>query len=314
MDVRNASASSGRLKHLDQQRRKPLHFRGWQVQLAMTPGWAIVIFFYLFTMAWTVVVSFTSSSILPNLNFVGLAQYHYLFASPRAAVGAVNIILFGLIFVVGSLVLGFLLAVAIDQHVRAEDAFRTIFLYAQSLSFIVTGLVWQWILNPTLGIQRSIRTFGFPDFTLDWLVNAKTAIYAIGLAGIWHSAGLVMAIMLAGLRGIDQDLWKAAKIDGIPMWRTYWSIIIPALRPTIITASVLLAIGVIQVYDLVVATTDGGPGTATDVPAKYVMDHLFMRQNIAQAAAMATVMLVAVLAAASPLVYVKHFKRLSDGQ
>ena len=168
--------------------------------------------------------------------------------------------------------------------------------------------------HPTLGIQRSIRHFGFPDFTLDWLVNTKTAIYAIGLAGIWHSAGLVMAIMLADLRGIDQELWKAAKIDGIPMWRTYWSIIIPALRATIITASVLLAIGVIQVYDLVVATTDGGPGTATDVPAKYVMDHLFMRQNIAQAAAMATVMLVTVLAAASPLVYAKHFRRKSEGK
>ena len=312
--MNNASIGSGRSQRLNHQPSAPARFRGWQAQLALAPGWAIVIFFYLFTMAWTVIVSFTSSGLLPNVNFVGLAQYHYLFASPRAAIGAINIVLFGLIFVVGSLILGFLLAVAIDQHVRAEDAFRTIFLYAQSLSFIVTGLVWQWILNPTLGIQRSIRHFGFPDFTLDWLVNTKTAIYAIGLAGIWHSAGLVMAIMLAGLRGIDQELWKAAKIDGIPMWRTYWSIIIPALRATIITASVLLAIGVIQVYDLVVATTDGGPGTATDVPAKYVMDHLFMRQNIAQAAAMATVMLVTVLAAASPLVYAKHFRRKSEGK
>jgi len=174
------------------------------------------------------------------------------------------------------------------------------------MSFVVTGLAWQWLLNPTLGIQKLVRGWGFESFVFDWIVQPDFAIYTIVLAGVWHSAGLVMAILLAGLRGVDADLWKAARIDGIPLWRTYLSIVLPLLGPMLVTATVLLSIQVVRVYDLVVAMTLGGPGIATEVPAKFVMDHLFERGNIGLAAACATMMLVSVLAVLAPWLYLQY--------
>jgi glucose/mannose transport system permease protein len=218
-------------------------------------------------------------------------------------------VVFGLIFIAGCLVLGFLLAVAIDQRVRGEDGLRTIFLYPHAMSFIVTGLIWQWMMNPALGIQHAVRDLGWTSFSFDWVVQRDMAIYAVVIAGIWHSSGLVMALMLAGLRGIDEDLWKAARIDGIAPWRVYLSIILPMLRPVIITSVVLLSIAVVKVYDLVVALTDGGPGTATIVPAKFVMDYLFARQNIGLATAASSVMLVTVLAVLAPWIYAENFRK-----
>ena len=171
-----------------------------------------------------------------------------------------NLFLFGSLFLIGSLVLGFLLAVFIDQRIRAEGVFRTIYLYPHALSLIVTGLVWRWFLNPTFGLQEMVRNWGFEGFVFDWIVTREFAIYTIVIAGIWQSAGLVMAILLAGLRGIDQEIWKAVKIDGIPEWRVYVSVILPMLKPMVITATVLLSLAVVKVYDIVVAMTLGRSG------------------------------------------------------
>ena len=175
----------------------------------------------------------------------------------------------------------------IDQQIRAESVFRTIFLYPYAMSFIVTGLVWQWFLNPALGLQKLVRDLGFPGFTFDWIVNQRMVVYTLVIAGLWQASGLVMAILLAGLRGVDEDLWKAARVDGIPTWRVYLSIVLPLLGPMVVTATVLLAIAVVKVYDLVVAMTRGGPGIASEVPAKFVMDYLFERNNIGLATAAA---------------------------
>jgi glucose/mannose transport system permease protein len=193
--------------------------------------------------------------------------------------------------------------------VRFENTFRTIFLYPYAMSFIVTGLIWQWLMNPGLGIQRTMRDLGWESFTFDWAVNQTLAVYALVIAAVWQASGLVMALMLAGLRGIDAELWKAARVDGIPTWRVYLSIVVPLLRPMIVTAVVLLAISVIKVYDLVVALTNGGPGTASEMPAKFVMDNLFTRQNIGLAAAASTVMLVTVISLLAPWLYVQYFRR-----
>jgi glucose/mannose transport system permease protein len=277
--------------------------------LALLPAVLVVLVAYVGTMLWTIWISFTSSRLLPVNDFVGWEQYARLFSDARWLLSVQNMVVFGLIFIAGCLVLGFLLAVAIDQRVRGEDGLRTIFLYPHAMSFIVTGLIWQWMMNPALGIQHSVRELGWTSFSFDWIVQRDMAIYAVVIAGIWHSSGLVMALMLAGLRGIDEDLWKAARIDGIAPWRVYFSIILPMLRPVIITSVVLLSIAVVKVYDLVVALTDGGPGTATIVPAKFVMDYLFARQNIGLATAASSVMLVTVLAVLAPWIYAEYFRK-----
>jgi glucose/mannose transport system permease protein len=173
------------------------------------------------------------------------------------------------------------------------------------MSFVVTGLAWQWLMNPTTGLQSLVRSFGWENFEFNWLASPDKAIYAVSIAAIWQSSGLVMAIMLAGLRGVDSDIWRAAKIDGIPVWRSYVSIVLPILRPLILTCVILLATAVVKSYDLVVAMTGGGPGISTDVPGKFVVDLLFQRANISTAAAAAILMLLSVICALSPYVYIE---------
>jgi glucose/mannose transport system permease protein len=292
---------AGRLGHRRMRARLP-------AALALLPTMLVVLVVYVGCMLWTVRLSFTSSTLLPRLDFVGLAQYSRLVTNDRFVTSAENIVIFGVLFISGCLIVGFLLAVFIDQNVRSESLFRTVFLYPYAMSFVVTGVAWQWFLNPGLGLQKLVRDMGFSSFTFDWLVNQDKAIYTIVIAGLWHGSGLTMAILLAGLRGVDEDLRKAARVDGIPLWRYYLSIVLPLLRPMVVTATVLLATSVVKLYDLVVAMTLGGPGISTEVPAKFVMDHLFERNNIALGTAAATMMLVAVVAILAPWIYATYVR------
>jgi glucose/mannose transport system permease protein len=276
--------------------------------IALLPTAIIVLVVYIGCMIWTVRLSFTSSLLLPRSDWIGLTQYTRLFVNDRFVVSAENMVIFGALFIAGCLILGFLLAVFIDQNVRGEGVFRTVFLYPYAMSYVVTGLAWQWFLNPGLGLQKLVRDMGLPDFTFDWIVRQDMAIYTIVIAGIWHGAGLTMAILLAGLRGVDEDLRKAARVDGVPLWRYYISIVLPLLKPMVVTATVLLATGVVKLYDLVVAMTVGGPGIATEVPAKFVMDHLFERNNIGLGTAAATMMLITVIAILTPWIYARYFR------
>jgi glucose/mannose transport system permease protein len=282
--------------------------RNLAARLALLPTAIIVLVVYLGCMLWTVRLSFTNSKLLPVLDWAGTQQYTRLFANDRFLVSAENILVFGALYLAGALVLGFLLAVMIDQQIRAESVFRTIFLYPYALSYVVTGLAWQWFLNPTFGLQKLVRDLGFQTFAFDWIVNQEMVIYTLVIAGLWHAAGLVMAILLAGLRGVDADLWKAARVDGIPTWWVYLSVVLPLLGPMLVTATVLLSIQVARLYDLVVAMTRGGPGIASEVPAKFVMDHLFERNNIGLATAAATMMLVTVVCILSPWLYRNHIR------
>jgi glucose/mannose transport system permease protein len=284
-------------------------FRVNMATVALLPAWIVVVVAYIGTMAWTVVISFTSSKLLPVYNFVGFDQYVRLFTTDRWQVSVWHLAVFGVLFIVCCLIIGFLLAVALDQKIRFENTFRTIFLYPHAMSFIVTGLIWQWLMNPELGIQSTVRGLGWTSFTFDWAVNNSLAVFALVIAAVWQASGLVMALMLSGLRGVDTELWKAAKIDGIPTWRVYVSIIIPILTPTITTSTVLLSIAVIKVYDLVVALTNGGPGTSSEMPAKFVMDYLGQRQNIGLATAASTVMLITVICVVSPWLYYTYFRK-----
>jgi glucose/mannose transport system permease protein len=275
------------------------------VYAAMLPMLATVLFAYLGTVFWSVRVSVSSSRTLPSSDFVGMAQYTRLFASERWLLSLENVVVFGVIFIAACLVLGFLLAVFIDQKVAGEGVLRTVFLYPYAMSFVATGLIWQWVLNPELGIQSTVRALGFETFTFDWIATQDKVMYAIALAAVWQAAGLVMALMLAGLRGIDDSLWKAARIDGIPTWRVYMSIVLPMLGPSIGTAVVLLSVSVVKVYDVVVAMTQGGPGLASEVPGKFIMDNLFGRANIGLASAASTVLLLTVLALLAPWMYAR---------
>jgi len=259
--------------------------------------------------AWTIYVSFTRSGMLPNCEFAGLTQYDRLFSTPRWHVSYANMFIFGILFIGGALALGTFLAILIDTKVRLEGIFRAIFLYPLSMSFIVTGLAWQWFLNPSTGLQDFVRSLGWETFTFDWLVNRDKAIYTIVIAAIWQGSGLIMAIMLAGLRSIDRDIWKATKMDGIPTWRAYVSVIMPQLQPMVVTSVVLLAVTVVKAFHLVVALTSGGPGYSSDLPAKFVVDMAFERANIGQASAAAVIMLISVMAALAPYIYLTQRKR-----
>lgn len=280
----------------------------WSVYAGLMPAILIVVFAYVGTMVWTVGISFTDSRMLPVARFAGLNQYVRLFGTERWLTSILNMVIFGVLMIAISLVLGFLLAVGLDRRIRAEGFLRTIILYPYAMSFIVTGLVWQWMLNPTLGIEQTVRGWGLESFRFDWITHKETAIYCVVLAGVWHATGLVMAIMLAGLRGIDPDLWKASRIDGVKPWRFYWHIVVPILRPSFISATVLLSLGVVKLYDLVLVLTGGGPGFSSDVPAKFVMDYLFQRQNIGLATAAATTLLITVLCVLAPWLYTEYFR------
>ncbi len=275
-------------------------FRNLNAKIAAIPMILTTLVIFIGCSLWTVYYSFTKSGLLPNPKFAGLVQYERLFTTDRWYVAMQNIVIFGLLLLVFSFVLGFLLAALLDQKIRFENTFRTIYLYPYSMSFIVTGLVWQWMLNPGLGLQRVVRNWGFENFTFDWLVQRETAIYTVVIAALWQGTGLVMALMLAGLRGIDQEIWKAAKIEGIPTWKTYVFIVIPMMRPVFVTAFVLMGTGVVKAYDLIVAQTNGGPGNASDVPAKYVYDMMFHFTNIGQGLAASTIMLITVLVVLIP--------------
>ncbi|MGF6603842.1 glucose/mannose transport system permease protein [Paraburkholderia sp. GAS448] len=283
-------------------RRRRFPLTAW---VAMVPMLLTVVFAYLGTMLWTARVSLSNSRTFPSGDFAGALQYVRLFHNDRWLLSLQNIVIYGACFIVACMVIGLLLAIFIDQRVVAEGALRTVFLYPYAMSFVATGLVWQWILNPQLGVQALLLKMGFAHARFDWIVDQDWVIYTIVVATVWQASGLVMALLLAGLRGIDDEIWKAARIDGIPRWRVYASIVVPMLGPSLSTAFVLLFVMVVKLYDAVVAMTQGGPGTASEVPAKFIMDYLFGRANIGLASAASIVLLATVLAILAPFFYVR---------
>jgi glucose/mannose transport system permease protein len=286
-------------------KRPPQLFRNLSAKIASIPMILTAVVVFLGGTVWTVLYSFTDSKLLPRLRFVGLDQYERLWSNNRWLISIENLLIYGVLSLIFSLVIGFVLAALLDQKIRFEDSFRTIFLYPFALSFIVTGLVWQWLLNPDLGIASVIRRLGWTSFDFDPLYNSEIVIYGVLIAGLWQGTGLVMCLMLAGLRGIDEDIWKATRIDGIPMWKTYLLVIIPMMRPVFITTLVIITSGIVKLYDLVVAQTGGGPGIASEVPAKYVYDMMFLAQNLGQGFAASTMMLVTVAIILIPWAYLE---------
>ncbi len=286
--------------------RRPLADRleGGLPRLVLAPTFvAILVFVYGF-IAWTAWISLTNSGLLPSHRFVGFAQYITLFTKePRWWVAITNLFIFSSLFIAFCIIVGLVLAVLLDQRVRAEGFFRTIYLYPMALSFIVTGAVWKWILNPDLGLERLVRQLGFGNFTFRWLVESKMAIYTVVLAAVWQSAGFVLALFLAGLRGIDDAIIKAAQVDGASLPRIYWRIVIPSLRPVFLSSVIILSHIAIKSFDLIMVLTRGGPGYSTDMPATFMFAFAFNRGRLAFGAASAMVMFLAVMAFIIPYLY-----------
>ncbi len=252
---------------------------------------------------WTAWISFTKSRMLPRYELEGLVQYVKLFANERWWVASKNLVIFGSLFIGICILIGLLLAIFLDQKIRIEGTLRTVFLYPMALSFIVTGTVWKWILNPSLGLEKLVNDMGFTSFTFDWLVNSEMSIYTIVIAGVWQSSGFVMALFLAGLRGVDDSIIKAAMVDGASLPRIYWKIIIPSLRPVFFSAIMILAHIAIKSFDLVVALTGGGPGYSSDLPATFMYSFAFTRGRLGMGAASSMMMFGAVLAIIVPYLY-----------
>jgi glucose/mannose transport system permease protein len=272
-------------------------------KIVIAPSFAVILWFVYGFVLWTFYISLTKSKMLPRYEFWGIEQYFRLWSSPRWFNAVENLLIFTVLFVVICLLIGIILSILLDQKIRAEGFLRTVYLYPMALSFIVTGTAWKWMLNPTMGIEKLVTDWGFTDFTFDWLVNRDMSIYTIVIAAVWQSSGFVMALFLAGLRSIDDEIVKAAKIDGASLYSIYITIILPMMRPVFMSSIVILLHISIKSYDLVIALTAGGPGISSDMPAVFMTQMAFHRSEIGLASASAVMMFLTVLAVVVPYLY-----------
>ena len=277
--------------------------QNWIPKLVLSPTIAMMVVFVYGFILFSVYLSFTDSRLLPSFGWVGFENYSKLWRLSHWEVSLTNMGIFAGLYIVVCTAIGLTLAIFLDQKIRGEGFLRPIYLYPMALSMIVTGTAWKWILNPGLGLEATVRGWGFENFTFDWLVDPDMAIYTIVIAAIWQSSGFVMALFLAGLRSVDQEIIKAAQVDGIPTWRVYTAIIIPAMAPIFLSAFIVLSHLAIKSFDLVIALTGGGPGYATDLPATYMYTMAFSRGDIGQAASSAMIMMMVVFAIVVPYLY-----------
>jgi glucose/mannose transport system permease protein len=272
-------------------------------KLVLAPSFAVVLLFVYGFILWTIYLSFTDSKMMPNYGLAGWVSYGRLWAQPTWWVALENLAIFGTLYIGISIALGLLLAILLDQRIRIEGGLRPIYLYPMALSFIVTGTAWKWFLNPGLGLEKTMHAWGWESFAFDWLINPDRAIYTIVIAAVWQSSGFVMAIFLAGLRGIDNELIRAAQIDGASTIAVYRRIVIPMLRPIFLSAFIVLAHMSIKSYDLVIALTGAGPGRATELPATFMYSYTFSRNQMGVGAASAVIMLMTIASVIIPYLY-----------
>jgi len=272
-------------------------------RLVLAPSFAAVLLFVYGFILFTGYLSFTDSHILPSFNLVGWQNYLRLWSLPNWWIALKNLGIFGGLYILICTLIGLGLAILLDQKIRGEGVLRPIYLYPMAISFIVTGTAWKWFLDPGIGVERIVRTWGFADFTFDWIKSTQMAIYCVVIAAVWQSSGFVMAMFLAGLRGVDNEIIRAAQIDGASNWKLYRRIIIPMLRPAFLSAFVVLAHLAIKSYDLVIALTNGGPGRATELPATFMYSYTFTRNSMGIGAASAVIMLMMIASVIVPYVY-----------
>lgn len=263
-------------------------------KLLLSPSALLVLVCVYGYIMFTFYLSFTASTIMPNYELVGGANYERLMGLENWRVSLVNLVTFSALYIVIAGVLGLAFAILIDQKIRAESAFRSIFLYPMALSLIVTGTAWKWLLDPGVGLEHTLRMLGWESFAFGWIKSSEMAIYCVVIAAVWQTTGFVMAMFLAGLRGVDGEQINAARVDGAKTWQIYLRIIIPQLGPVFVSAFVILAHMAIKSYDLVVALTNGGPGRSTWLPSVFMYQYTFTRNEMAVGAASSVLMLLAI--------------------
>ncbi|NOV01444.1 carbohydrate ABC transporter permease [Paenibacillus planticolens] len=269
---------------------------------------AIAIFVYGF-IAWTGYVSLSQwNTLVKNLTYAGFSNYSFLFNDFRFQSDLRNTIMFTALFIAGGMLVGLFLAVMVDRKVRGEAFFRNIFVFPMALSFVVTGVVWQWILNPTTGVNLLLKSLGVTNVP-SWFVSTEiipkihigqidfgfpVAIIAVAIAAIWQMSGFAMAMYLAGLRNISEDLREAARVDGATEWQILRKVILPQLKPITMSLIIILAHISLKIFDLVYAMTGPGAMFVTDVPGVYMFETTFRGNHYAQGAGIAMIMLLLV--------------------
>jgi glucose/mannose transport system permease protein len=275
----------------------------WLPKVVLAPSFAVILLFVYGFILFTIVLSFTGSKMLPLYTFVGFTNYSRLWAQENWHIAISNIAIFASLYIVICTALGLVLAVFLDQKIRGEGLLRPIYLYPMALSFIVTGTAWKWFLDPGIGLERIMHLWGWESFSFTWIKDSDMAVYTIVIAAVWQTSGFVMAMFLAGLRGIDNEILKAAQIDGASSFQLYRRIVIPMLRPAFLSAFVILSHLAIKSYDLVIALTGGGPGRATEMPATFMYSYTFTRNQMGVGSASAVIMLMTIAAIMVPYLY-----------
>lgn len=277
--------------------------QNWLPKIVLAPSFAVMVIFVYGFIAFTVYLSFTDSRMLPSFNLVGWQNYDRLFRIREWDTAVTNLAIFASLYIIICTIIGLMLAILLDQKIRGEGFLRPIFLYPMALSFIVTGTAWKWFLDPAIGIENTMHLWGWESFEFNWIKNGDMAIYTIVIAAVWQSSGFVMAMFLAGLRGIDNEILKAAQMDGASTFQLYRRIILPQLRPAFLSAFVILSHLAIKSYDLVIALTGGGPGNATALPATFMYSYTFTRNQMGIGASSAVIMLMTIAAIMVPYLY-----------
>ncbi|MDB9894156.1 sugar ABC transporter permease [Reinekea sp.] len=277
--------------------------QNWLPKIVLSPSIAAMVVFVYGFIAYTVYLSFSDSKMLPSYDWIGLTNYTKLWNLSHWWVSITNLAIFALLYIGICTVLGLSLAILLDQKIRGEGILRPIYLYPMALSFIVTGTAWKWILDPGIGLENSMHQWGWESFEFNWIKDRNMAIYTVVIAAVWQTSGFVMAMFLAGLRGVDNEILKAAQIDGASNWKLYRRIVIPMLRPAFLSAFVILAHLSVKSYDLIIALTGGGPGRATEVPATFMYSYTFTRNSMGIGSASAVIMLMTIAAIITPYLY-----------
>ena len=279
-------------------------------RVVLAPSFILVLIFVYGFNLWTLFLSFTNSKAFATTHLVGLLNYQRLWewtfeSDPPSNwhTALVNMVIFGGLYVGFCLAIGLGLAILLDQKIRGEGILRPIYLYPLALSFIVTGTAWKLFLDPRIGLEKAVHDWGWASFHFDWVVNPPKMIYCVAIAGIWQSSGFVMAMFLAGLRGVDAEIVKAAQIDGASTYATYRRIIIPMMRPVFLSAIIILTHLAIKSYDLVLSVTGKNPGGAAELPSTFMYSFTFTRNQMAVGSTSAIIMLATIAAIMVPYLY-----------
>lgn len=275
--------------------------------LLLLPSLLLVAVFVYGFILWTGWLSFTNQNdlIVPQVRFVGLTNYVRLFHHPRFLIDLKNTLTFSLVFIPGSLVLGLAGALLLNTGVRFEGIFRTIFLIPMALSFIVTGVAWRWLMNPSSGLNLLFSSLGLHFLANGWYTDPRIGIKAVALAAIWQLSGYTMALYLAGLRAVPETFYEAAKVDGANGWQAFRYITLPLLTPVTLSAVIVLGHISLKIFDLVIAIAgiSGGPAFSSDVPALFMFVTTFQANNFARGAAISIVLLMMVSFLVVPYLY-----------